>query len=116
MKQGHYFGTEIGGKWWRRYRESGFFARGSGEFDIDAAGIHFRRKLSKAALLIGWDEIKAARTGKSHAGQWGVRRPVLKVDFARDDLELCAGFTLSRDWDETEKLAADINARGADMG
>jgi hypothetical protein len=37
MKQGHYFGTEIDGKWWRRYRESGYSARGSGELDIDAA-------------------------------------------------------------------------------
>ena len=46
MKRGHYFGTEIGGKWWRRYREPGFFARGSGEFDVNAAGFQFRRKLS----------------------------------------------------------------------
>jgi hypothetical protein len=35
----------------------------------------------------------------------------LKVDFARNDLQLTAGFTLSRDWDETGRFAADINAK-----
>ena len=41
---------------------------------------------------------------------------MLKVDFTRDGLKLSAGFTVSRDWDETERLAADISARAAGHG
>jgi len=113
VKKGHYFGTEIDEKWWRRYRAPGFFARGSGEFDLDTAGIHFKRKLADEPLLIGWNEITSARLGKWHSGQWGSRHPVLKVAFDRDDLSLSAGFTLSRDWPEMEQLAADINTRAS---
>lgn len=111
MKKGHYFGTVIDEKWWRRYRAPGYFARGSGEFDLDAGGIHFKRKLATEPLLIRWDELTSARLGKWHAGQWGSRNPVLKVAFNRDDLSLSAGFALSRDWSEMEKLATDINNR-----
>lgn len=111
MKQGHYFGTEIDGKWWKRYREPGYFARGSGGFDLDAAGIHFDRKLAKEPLLINWDEVTSAQLGKWHAGQWGARRPVLKVWFDRDGVSMSAGFTLSKDWPEMEQFAAAINAR-----
>ncbi len=113
MKQGHYFGTEIDGKWWRRYRAPGFFARGNGEFDLDVIGIHFKRKLAKELLHIGWDEITSTDVGKWHAGQWGGRRPVLKVSFHRDGLALTAGFTLSTAWPEVEKLATDIQSKAA---
>lgn len=29
---GHYLGTEIDEKWWRRYRKNKFLARGNGEY------------------------------------------------------------------------------------
>jgi len=32
IEPGHYPGTEIEGKWWKRYRAPGYFARGSGTF------------------------------------------------------------------------------------
>jgi hypothetical protein len=34
-RRGHYLGTEIDEKWWRRYRKDGFLARGLGEYWIE---------------------------------------------------------------------------------
>lgn len=113
VKRGSYFGTEIDGSWRRRYRGEGFFARGNGDFDLDATGISFLRKLTRQPVVIKWSEISHAQLGKWHAGRWGMGRPVLKVDFRRDDQKLCAGFLLSRDWSEMEQLATDITKRAA---
>ena len=111
MKKGNYFGTEIHHKWWKRYRNSRFFARGNGEFWMDESGIQFRKLLTKSPLLIPWDEITDASLGKWHAGRWGGGRPILQVNFERDGQRLRAGFLLSRDWGEMESLASDLRKR-----
>ena len=111
MKKGNYFGTEIDDKWWKRYRDSRFFARGNGEFWMDESGIQFRKLLTKSPLLIPWDEITNASLGKWHAGRWGGERPILQVDFERGGQRLRAGFSLSRDWGEMESLATDLRKR-----
>jgi hypothetical protein len=111
MTKGSYYGTEVAGKWWRRYREKGFFARGNGEFWMDESGIHFRKLLTSTPLSIRWDEITDAHLGKSHAGRWAAGRPVVKVGFVRNELDLCAGFQLSPDWPTMEQFARDITAR-----
>jgi hypothetical protein len=113
MKRGNYFGTEIDGSWWKRYREEGFFARGNGEFDLDTTGLTFLRKLTRQPMVITWSEITHASLGKWHAGRWAMGHPVLKIDFVRDDQKLCAGFLLSRDWSEMEQLADDLTKRAA---
>ncbi len=46
-KKGHYIGTEINEKWWSRYREEGFFARGNGEYWFDEDFFYFRRYPTK---------------------------------------------------------------------
>ena len=111
MKKGNYFGTEIDGKWWRRYRGPAFFARGNGEFSMDEEGIHFLKKLTSSPLTIRWDEATGATLGKGHAGRWAMGRPVLKIAFQRDGEDLEAGFFLSSDWTEMERLAADISLK-----
>lgn len=111
MKKGNYFGTEVDGKWWRRYRGPGFFARGNGEFSMDETGMHFRKVLTKEPLTIGWNEATKATLGKGHAGRWAMGRPVLKVEFERDGSSLTAGFYLTSDWTEMERLADDLTAR-----
>ena len=114
MKKGNYFGTEIGGKWWRRYRASTFFARGNGEFWFDEEGIHFLRAMTKKPLTIEWPEVGSATLGRAHAGRWAMGRPVLKIAFSRDGEELVAGFYLSREWDDMSKLADNLNAKVSD--
>ena len=113
MKRGNYFGTEIDGKWRKRYRGPGFFARGNGEFDLDASGIRFHKKLVREPMVIAWNEITSAGLGKWHAGRWAMGHPLLRVEFIRDGESLCAGFLLSRDWSEMEQLATDITKRAA---
>ena len=111
MKRGNYFGTERAGKWWRRYRAPGFFARGNGDFAMDARGITFQRKLITEPVVIAWDEMAAADLAKWHAGRWAMGRPILRVRFRRDGEDLVAGFYLGEEWDEIRRLAEDINAR-----
>ena len=113
MKRGNYFGTEVDGKWWKRYRKQGFFARGNGEFDLDATGIQFHKKLTQKPMVITWSEIESASLGKWHAGRWAMGHPILRVEFVRDGESLVAGFQLSRDWSEMEQLSADIEKRAA---
>jgi hypothetical protein len=111
MKKGNYFGTEVDGRWWKRYRAPGFFARGNGEFSMDETGIHFLRTLTKQPLSIHWSEARSATLGKGHAGRWAMGRPVLKIAFSRESQELVAGFNLSSDRAEMEQLAGDINTK-----
>jgi hypothetical protein len=108
VKRDSYYGTEIDGKWWRRYRAPGFLARGNGELWQDAAGVHFRKALTRAPLSISWGEMTAVRLGKWHCGRPGYGRPLLKVDFRRAGLDLTAGFRLSGDPNGAEQLAADL--------
>mgnify|MGYP000283042842 CR=1 FL=1 len=56
-KPGSYLGTEIEGKWWKRYREAGFFARGNGEWWIENGALCFRRQLTRTPLVIPFDEV-----------------------------------------------------------
>jgi hypothetical protein len=111
VRRGSYFGTEIDGKWWRRYRGPGFFARGNGEFWMDEGGLHFRRLLTDAPLSIRFDEMTAARLGRWHCGRSGHGRPVLKVDFMRDGRNLTAGFCLSGNRVEMEGLVEGLTER-----
>ncbi|MCP4307614.1 MAG: hypothetical protein GY926_21210 [bacterium] len=111
MKAGNYFGTEIDEKWWRRYRGPAFFARGNGEFWMDEHGVQFRKQLTKTPLLIQWEEITDASLGKWHAGRWNGGHPILLVTFHRAGQNLQAGFSLSKDWEEMEKLASDLRKR-----
>ena len=55
-KKGNYLGTEVDGRWWRRYRAPTFFARGNGELWLDEDGLHFLRRMTKTPLSISWSE------------------------------------------------------------
>jgi hypothetical protein len=116
MAKGNYFGTEVDGRWWRRYRRDGLFARGNGEFWMDGDGLHFLRLLTRSPIDIAWAEITGVRLGRWHAGRWGAGHPILKVDFERRHLRLTAGFLLSRSWPEMEGLTADLRDRVVGSG
>lgn len=111
MKRGSYYGTEVNGQWWRRYRGPAFFARGNGEFYMDAAGIEFRKTLTNRPLQIGWDEVTSIQLGAWHAGRWGGRKPILKVGFHRDGECLAAGFGLRVDQATLQQLVADLRRK-----
>ena len=58
-RRGHYLGTEVGGKWWRRYRGRGFFARGNGSYWADSEAFRFLRYLTRKPLEIPFARVTA---------------------------------------------------------
>ena len=107
-RKGHYLGTEIDEKWWKRYRKDKFFARGDGEYWFDDTGLYFRRYLTKRPIEIPFAKVIEVKIGKSHAGRWLLGSRVLKLIWKKDDMKLISGFIVSRNQRETEAIAADL--------
>jgi hypothetical protein len=60
-----YVGTEVDGRWWKRYRAAGFFARGNGSFRFAdgeqlSSGFGFADRPSADAFVA---ELQARRSG-----------------------------------------------------
>ncbi len=49
-RRGHDLGTGVGERWWRRYAQEGFLARGMGTWWLDDAAFRFHRALTRAPL------------------------------------------------------------------
>ena len=111
---GHYLGTEIDEKWWKRYMRHGFFARGNGEYWLDTEGFSFLRHLTGRPLVIPYALVVEVKIGKGHAGRW---QPgpggVLKLVWEYEEKRLSSGFVVSRKREESEALAAEIRRRQA---
>jgi len=110
---GGYIGTEIDEKWWRRYKENGFFMRGNGEGELTENGLSFRRYLTKEPLIIPYQNITAITFGKWHAGKWLAGKPVLKLHWrANEDTQnLCTGFYFTLPEDQLQRLAETIKEK-----
>ncbi|MEW6440622.1 MAG: hypothetical protein AB1640_06740 [bacterium] len=106
---GSYLGTEIGGKWWKRFRRDGFFARGNGEYWLDDRALCFRRYLTKAPLIIPFEKMTGLRLGTWHAGKWVLGKPILKVLWRHEGQELSSGFYVSK----ADELIREVEARMA---
>lgn len=96
-RPGSYLGTEIEGKWWKRYRKDGFFARGNGEWWVDGGALYFLRSLTRDPLVIPFDRVTEVKIGTWHAGRWILGRPIFKVLWSREGLILSSGFYLEGD-------------------
>jgi hypothetical protein len=110
-RRGAYLGTEIDGKWWRRYRKEGFFCRGSGEWWIEEGHFCCRRWLTTEPLRIELDRVREIKIGTSHAGRWLCGRPVLKLLWEKDGRRLGSGFYMSKDRAAVEALRAELLER-----
>ena len=111
QRRGHYLGTEIDEKWWKRYRKDKFFARGSGEYWLDDTSFCFRRYLAKHPIVIPFAKVIEVKIGKSHAGRWLLGSRVLKLIWEKDGMRLSSGFIISRNQQKTEALMADLKHR-----
>ena len=69
-RAGHYFGTEVGGKWWKRYRAPGFSARGNGAWWFEEGELRFHRASTKETTRIPLRLVTGVSFGTWHAGQW----------------------------------------------
>ena len=110
-RKGHYLGTEIDGRWWKRYRADGFFARGSGEWWFDEEYFYFRRYLTKQPIKIPRRRIIRITNGYWHAGKWAAGIPILKMVWERDTLKLCSGFAVSKKKTEIMQLVEQLLKR-----
>lgn len=110
-KRGHYLGTEINEKWWRRYTKDGLLARGIGEFWINASSVYFRRYLTDVPIVISFGDVLDVKVGKWHSGRWAGGALVIKIVWRKGDIRLSSGFLLSRDARETEVLVQEIRSR-----
>ncbi len=107
-RNGHYLGTEIDEKWWKRYRKDKFFARGNGQCWFDDTAFFFRRYLTKQPIQISFATIIDVKIGKLHAGRWLLGSRVLKLIWHKDGMILSSGFIVARNQQETEIVMADL--------
>lgn len=105
-RPGSYLGTEIDGKWWKRFRKEGFFARGSGEWWVEGGALSFRRFLTRTPLVIRFDKVTEVKIGTWHAGRWILGRPIFKILWSREGLRLSSGFYLESDRRRAMELLA----------
>ena len=111
-KQGYYAGTEVGGKWWKRYTRAPFFARGSGEYWYDEQSFYFRRYLTQEPLVIPFRYVGDVQIGCWHAGTWAWGTPIVKLIWENDDgLSLSSGFVLSRSESQARQVIEEIERR-----
>ena len=110
-RRGHYLGTEIDEKWWKRYRKNGFFARGYGEYWFDEEAFYFSRYLMMKPLVIPFKGILGFRLGSWHAGRWSAGRPIIKIFWSNLEEDLSSGFVLSRDGEGSLEIIEEIRDR-----
>lgn len=110
-KQGHYLGTEIDGKWWKRYREDSFFTRGNGTYWLNDEALHFQKFLSSNSLQIPYEKMKTITVGKWHAGKWKLGRPIVKVIWQEEGQLLSSGFFVSGSESATLQLVEELRSK-----
>ena len=106
--KGHYLGTIIDEKWWKRYKKDKLFARGNGKYWYDETTFYFLRYLTKQPIQIPLHNIIRFEIGKSHAGRWRFKQNVLKIIWEKDSLLLSSGFIVARDRPETEMVLSAL--------
>jgi hypothetical protein len=110
-KPGHYFGTEIDGKWWKRYSKNKLLARGKGTYWHDDTSFYFLRLLTKTPISIPIKDITDFRLGKWHGGKWGAGNPILKIIWHQDNRKLSSGFLVSEKKTEIDDLISILKKK-----
>ena len=109
--KGQYLGTEIDGKWWKRYRKDGFFVRGNGHYWLEPDALAFHRLLTNEPLRIPFSVITGARIGSWHAGKWLLGSPIVKIDWlSPDGARLTSGIGM-RHRADAEALVDEVQRR-----
>jgi hypothetical protein len=104
---GHYYGTEKGGSWLKRYRQDGWFMRGNSVIWVTPEGIFFRRYLTKRIMHLPIESIQKIEIGSGHAGKWS-GNSTLKITWRKEGENLVSGFVVARSLGETEAWASVI--------
>lgn len=107
-QRGHYLGTEIDGKWHRRYRKDGLFARGLGDYWIEDDVLRFRRYLTREPLSIPLRQVQAVELGNWHAGRWVGSKRAIKLVWEHEGKQLSSGFVFTRTAPEAAQQADEL--------
>jgi len=107
-RRGHYLGTEVDEKWWKRYTWEGFFARGNGEYWHDDEAFYFLRSLTQDPIVIPFDQVSTVKAGAWHAGRWGGGNLIVKFLWAHQGQSLSSGFILSVQKPEALRLLDEM--------
>ena len=105
-----YTGTTVDGKWWKRYRERGYSARGNGRYRFEDGQLVFDRALTSELTRIPLAAVTGVGSATSHAGKWLAGKPIVTVAWARDGRRLESGFGFA-DRPSAEAFAAEIERR-----
>lgn len=108
QSKGHYLGTVIDQKWWKRYKKDRLFARGNGKYWYDETNFYFLRYLTRQPIQIPLNKIHGFEIGKSHAGRWVFKQIVLKILWEKEGMSLSSGFIVARDHRETQIVMAAL--------
>lgn len=108
---GKYFGTEINGKWWRRFTKNKMLARGNGKFSYDDVSISFLRTLTKTPITIDFVRITGFNTGTWHGGQWGGGKTIIKVLWKDGKHVLSSGFYVAAGEMDVDDLLFELQQR-----
>jgi hypothetical protein len=111
-RQGHYLGTEVEGRWWRRYTQAPFFSRGNGTYWYDERAFYFCRYLTRTPLELLLERIQEIRVGRWHAGRWAWGAPIVKLVWVNDGMSLISGFVLSRSESLTRQVIEALERGG----
>ncbi len=110
-KTGLYLGSEIYGKWWKRYTRDNMLARGNGRYWNDEKTFYFLRYLTRDPISIPFEDIKVFKTGKWHSGKWALGHTVLKIVWNKNGLLLSSGFLAAKNKSDTEILISELKNR-----
>lgn len=108
---GHYLGTEIEEKWWKRYYRNKLLARGNGKYWIDQESFCFHRYLTREPIRIRFADIVGVKIGTWHSGRWYLGWPIVKVLWMKDGVLLSSGFFVSKRRDISRGFADDLMQR-----
>lgn len=94
-RHGHYLGTEIDEKWWKRYKQDGLFARGNGEYWYDDEAFYFQKFATRGLITIPFTKITGFKFGSWHCGRWSWGQHIAKILWNHQGMVLGSGFVLS---------------------
>ncbi len=109
--EGKYFGTEIDGKWWKRFRKDKMLARGNGILSYDEQSISFLRRLTTKPITIQYSDILEIKLGSWHAGQWAAGRKIFKIVWKKENMILSSGFSILKSQQETIEIISILKRR-----
>ncbi len=115
-QDGHYLGTEVDEKWWRRYTKDKLLARGNGKYWIEQDAFCFHRFFLKSDIRIRFEDVVDIKIGKWHSGRWYIGWPIVKIVWMKEGKRLSSGFVISRDQDLALSFVDDIKKRVGNKG